>query len=335
MSKSTHVKKSGKAAALLHSKESAITCARNVLELQIKGLGSIHTILDKNFERAVDTIASIKGRLIVSGMGKSGHIGNKMAATFASTGTPASFVHPSEASHGDLGMITEQDAVIVLSNSGETAELRDLVSYTRRFNIPLIAMVRKKNSTLASAADIALVLPNIAEASPTGAPTTSTTQMLVLGDMIAMALLEQKGFTRDDFHALHPGGKLGKALMHVKELMHPLKATPIVKESDVMSKVILTITAKSFGCAGVVDAKGCLAGVITDGDLRRNMAEGFLNKKAKDVMNKHPITITPKMLAAEALRILNTKKITSLFVVENDKPVGILHVHDVLRAGVA
>lgn len=316
------------------NKANAVACAKNVLDLQIKGLSSIHAILDKNFERAVNLISEIKGRLIVSGMGKSGHVGSKIAATFASTGTPAMFVHPSEASHGDLGMITEQDAVLVLSNSGETAELRDLVSYTRRFNIPLIAMVRKKNSTLASAADIALVLPDVAEASPTGAPTTSTTQMLVLGDMIAMALLEQKGFTREDFHALHPGGKLGKALLHVSELMHPLKSTPLVKEAEVMSKVILTITAKSFGCAGVVDGKGNLIGVITDGDLRRNMAGALLDKKAKQVMNKKPITITPKMLAAEALRILNTRKVTSLFVVENKKPVGILHVHDVLRAGV-
>lgn len=312
----------------------AIACARDVLDKQIKGIESIYTILDKHFLRAVDIIHGMKGRLIVSGMGKSGHIGTKMAATFASTGTPAYFVHPSEASHGDLGMITESDAVLVLSNSGETAELRDLVSYTRRFNIPLIAMVRKKQSTLAKSADVALVLPETPEASPTGAPTTSTTQMLVLGDALAMALLERKGFTREDFHILHPGGKLGKALMHVRELQHALKDTPLVSAGAPMSKVLLTMTAKSFGCAGVLDAKGQLAGVITDGDLRRHMEKGLLAKKAADVMTRKPITVTPDMLAAEVLHIMNTKKVTSLFVVENRKPVGIVHVHDCLRAGV-
>jgi arabinose-5-phosphate isomerase len=316
------------------SAKELMACANAVIEQQVKGLKSIHTIIDDSFIKAVDLISRLKGRLIVSGMGKSGHIGTKMAATFASTGTPAYFVHPSEASHGDLGMITEHDAVLMLSNSGETAELRDLVSYTRRFNIPLLSMVRKKNSTLAKAADIAFVLPDIPEASPTGAPTTSTTQMLVLGDALAMTLLEMKGFTREDFHVLHPGGKLGKALMHVRELMHPVKDTPIVEESMPMSKVILVMTAKSFGCAAVVNTKGMLAGVITDGDLRRHMEKNLLGKKAGDVMTRKPISTTPDTLAAEVLHVMNSRKVTSLFVVENKKPVGIIHVHDCLRAGV-
>ena len=307
---------------------------RRVLQREIEGLKAVEGILDATFDAAVERILAVKGRLIVSGMGKSGHIGRKIAATFASTGTPAYFVHPAEASHGDMGMITDADALLLLSNSGETAELQDVIGYAKRFSIPLIAMVRRKSSMLVNAADLALVLPDIPEASPEGAPTTSTTMMLALGDALAVAVLEKRGFTPEDFHALHPGGKLGKAFLRVRDLMHKLADTPVVNAGEAMSKVLLVMTNKSFGCAAVVDEKGVMAGVITDGDLRRHMDPKLLERKAADVMTKNPVTISGAALAAEALGIMNTRSITSLFVVENGKPVGILHVHDVLRAGV-
>jgi arabinose-5-phosphate isomerase len=308
--------------------------ARRVLLRGIEGLQALDSSLGQPFDDVVERILRIKGRLIVSGMGKSGHIARKIAATFASTGTPALFVHPGEASHGDLGMITEKDGLLLLSNSGETAELHDVIAYAKRFSIPLMAMVRRKTSMLVTAADVALVLPNTPEASPVNAPTTSTTMMLALGDALAVATLERRGFTPDDFHVFHPGGKLGKAFIRVRDLMHSKAETPVVKSRDIMSKVLLVMTNKSFGCAAVVDDKGTLIGVITDGDLRRHMDPTLLNQPASAVMTRSPVTIGPDMLAAEALRILNTKSITSLFVVEGNKPVGILHVHDCLRAGV-
>lgn len=312
----------------------ALESARRVLAREVEGLQALSAALDARFAAAVACMAGIKGRVIVSGMGKSGHVARKIAATLASTGTPAHFVHPGEASHGDLGMIAADDAVLALSNSGETAELADLVAYTRRFSIPLVAMVRRHGSMLVEAADIALVLPEIPEASPTGAPTTSTTMMLALGDALAMALLERKGFTAEDFNVFHPGGKLGKRFLRVEHLMHGGDALPLVKNTDTMRDVLLIITAKSFGCAAVVDAKGMLAGVITDGDLRRHMAADLLNKKAAEVMTEHPVTIRPQALAAEALALFNQRGITSLFAVENGAPVGIIHIHDCLRAGV-
>ncbi len=309
---------------------------RSLILQEIKGLEAVHASLGKQFDDAVEHIQALKGRLIVSGMGKSGHIARKIAATFASTGTPAYFVHPAEASHGDLGMITEQDVLLLLSNSGETAELRDMIAYAKRFSIYLIAMVRKEPSTLGSAADLALVLPDVAEASPVNAPTTSTTMMLALGDALAVAVLEGKGFSVKDFHTFHPGGKLGKAFIHVEDIMHKGTQVPLVQEGDAMSRVLLEITAKSFGCAGVLDKDGMLAGVITDGDLRRHMSPELVNLKAAEVMTKSPVSIPPDMLAAEALNIMNNdrKPVTSLFVVQKGKPVGILHVHDCLRAGV-
>ena len=279
-------------------------------------------------------IAGLKGRVIVSGMGKSGHIARKIAATMASTGTPAHFVHPAEASHGDLGMITKDDAVLALSNSGETAELSDMVNYCKRFGITLIAMVRRKGSMLVEAADIAMVLPEIPEASPTDAPTTSTTMMLALGDALAIALLERKGFTRDDFGVFHPGGKLGKAFIRVADLMLSGDQLPLVVEAAPMREVLLVMTAKTFGVAGVLDSKGNLAGIITDGDLRRHMQPDLLEKKAAAVMSKNPVSIRPQALAAEALGIMNERSITSIFAVDNGKPVGIVHIHDCLRAGV-
>jgi arabinose-5-phosphate isomerase len=307
---------------------------RRVLQREIEGLRALEGTLGKPFDDVVERILGLKGRLIVSGMGKSGHIARKIAATFASTGTPAYFVHPGEASHGDLGMITDQDGLLLLSNSGETAELHDIIAYAKRFSIPLMAMVRRKTSMLVTSADVALVLPDIAEASPVGAPTTSTTMMLALGDALAVATLERRGFTPEDFHVLHPGGKLGKAFIRVSDLMHAKADTPVVASHDVMSKVLLVMTKKSFGCACVVDKKGMLVGVITDGDLRRHMTPKLLTQRAAEVMTLNPVTIHPRLLAGEALRILNERSITSLFVVENGKPVGILHVHDCLRAGV-
>ena len=323
-----------KPASADQNKSDTIACGRRVIDIEIKGLEALSQTLDHKFATMVEQIAGLKGSLVVSGMGKSGHVARKIAATMASTGTPAIFVHPSEASHGDLGMITADDAVLALSNSGETAELRDMIAYTRRFSIPLFAMVRRETSVLVESADIALVLPEIPEASPTGAPTTSTTMMLALGDALAMALLERKGFTPEDFNVFHPGGKLGKAFVRVENLMHKGSEVPLVNENENMPQVLIAMTAKRFGCAGVVDAQGNLAGVITDGDLRRHMEEKLLAKSATEVMTKNPVTIRPHALAAEALAVMNAKSITSLFVTDNEKPVGIIHVHDVLRAGV-
>lgn len=308
--------------------------ARSVIAREVEGLQAVSSALDDSFLALVDQIAALKGRVIISGMGKSGHIGRKIAATMASTGTPAMFVHPSEASHGDLGMITADDLVLCLSNSGETHELRDIIAYTKRFAIPLVALVRRESSVLVQAADIAVVLPAVPEASPVGAPTTSTTMMLAYGDALAMALLEKKGFSQDDFGVFHPGGKLGAQFIHVAQLMHGAEELPLVAVDTPMQQALLTMTAKRFGCAGVVAADGTLAGIITDGDLRRHMDAALMEKKAAEVMTKNPVTITPHTLAAEALGIMNGKTITTLFVVEAGKPVGILHIHDCLRAGV-
>lgn len=311
-----------------------IVCAETVLATQIEGLYALKASLGASFAHATQLLASVKGRIIVSGMGKSGHVARKIAATMASTGTPAYFVHPGEASHGDLGMITKDDGVLALSNSGETAELADIIAYTRRFSIPLVGMVRRASSRLVEAADVALVLPEIPEASPVNAPTTSTTMMMALGDAIAMALLERKGFGKEEFGVFHPGGKLGKAFIKVEDLMHIYDAVPLVSADDTMDKVLLTMTAKSFGCAGVIDAAEKLIGVITDGDLRRHMSGRLINQHAKDIMNENPYSIRKSALAAEALGIMNSKSITSLFVVADEKPIGILHIHDCLRAGV-
>lgn len=320
-----------------------VAAARRVLRLEADGLHLLAASLDGSFVRAVDLLAGADGRVVVSGMGKSGHVGRKIAATMASTGTPALFVHPSEASHGDLGMIARpgvgggrpRDAVICLSNSGETHELNDLVAYTRRFAIPLIAMVGKAGSALDHAADVTLLLPPLTEACPMGlAPTTSTTTMLALGDALAVALLNRKGFTADQYQVLHPGGSLGRQLIKVSDIMHTGDSLPLVTADVPMSEVLLIMTAKSFGCVGVTDAQGRLAGVITDGDLRRHMHNGLLSQRAGQVMTARPKTIRPRALAVEALGQMNANTITSLFVAEDDKVVGIIHIHDCLRSGV-
>ena len=313
-----------------------LASAKRVLSAESKALTTLADQLDESFVKAVHILTTCMGRVVVSGMGKSGHVARKIAATLASTGTPALFVHPGEASHGDLGMIVPEDAVIALSNSGETAELTDLVAYTRRFSIPLIAVTARAHSALSNAADATLLLPPEPEICPMGlAPTTSTTMMLALGDALAIATLECKGFTQDDFHNFHPGGKIGKILLRVNEIMHAGDELPLAKESDAMSHVLVVMTEKRFGCAGIVDSKGKLTGIITDGDLRRHMKGDLLKKPAAEVMTKDPMTVGPSLLAAEALKILNDTKRTQLLVVEDSKPVGILHIHDLLHVGIA
>jgi arabinose-5-phosphate isomerase len=317
--------------------DNPIAVARRVLRMEIAGLSALNEGLDGGFAQAVDLLAAVAGRVTVTGMGKSGHIAHKIAATFASTGTPAQFVHPAEASHGDLGMIAPGDGVLALSNSGDTAELGDIVAHSRRFRIPLVAMTRRGESSLAEAADVALVLPASEEACPMGlAPTTSTTMMLALGDALAIAMLERKGFSAADFQRLHPGGELGRQLLTVKDIMHAGEAMPLVAVGTGMADAILVISAKSFGCVGVADASGKLVGIITDGDLRRHMGDGLLRSTVDKVMNKQPKTIRPNALAAEALGRMNQQAITSLFAVDGERrALGIVHIHDCLRAGIA
>jgi arabinose-5-phosphate isomerase len=311
-----------------------------VLTLEADSLRALAESLDGAFSAAVDRLArggtrEGAGRVIVSGMGKSGHVARKIAATLASTGTPAQFVHPAEASHGDLGMITASDAVLCLSNSGETPELNDLVAHAKRFDIPLIAIVGRDGSTLAQAADIALVLPKTPEACPLGlAPTTSTTMMLALGDALAVALLERKGFTAEDFQVLHPGGKLGKALIKVSDIMHVGDEVPLVPLGTGMRDAVLTMTAKTFGCVGIADDDGRLVGIITDGDLRRHIDGDLFAQTVDDVMTRSPKAIRPQALAAEALGRMRASKVTALFVVADGRAIGIVRIHDMLRAGV-
>jgi arabinose-5-phosphate isomerase len=321
--------------------EDTLVAARAVLASEVAGIEALAAALDGGFLRAVETLAAVSGRVVVSGMGKSGHIGRKIAATLASTGTPALFVHPAEASHGDLGMILSNDAVLALSNSGETPELADLVGHSRRFGLPLIAMTREPGSALAQQADVVLLLPKVPEACPMGlAPTTSTTMQLALGDALAVALLNRRGFTAADFRQFHPGGRLGARLKRVRELMHEGAALPLVAPEARMSDALLVMTEKRFGCAGVVDAQGKLIGVITDGDLRRAMGPDLLARPAGEIMTAAPRSIAPDALAAEALHHMTdaARPITALFVVApntSGAPIGILHIHDLLRAGVA
>ncbi|GGF55666.1 KpsF/GutQ [Terasakiella brassicae] len=317
--------------------EQDIASAQRVLTLEAEGLKALADSLNGEFAGAVDILAHVKGRVIVTGMGKSGHIGRKIAATLASTGSPAFFVHPGEASHGDLGMVTQEDAILALSNSGETAELSDIIAYTRRFSIKLISITSRATSTLAEAADVSLVLPNAQEACPLGlAPTTSTTMTLALGDCLSVALLERRGFSASDFKEFHPGGSLGNQLMKVKDLMHTGDALPLVRLNTAMGETLLEMTAKHFGCVAVVDDTRKLLGIITDGDLRRNMTDDLICKKAENVMTVGAKTIGANALAVEALAIMNDKSITSLFVLNEDGTVdGVLHIHDCLRAGIA
>jgi arabinose-5-phosphate isomerase len=310
------------------------------LDAEVGGLAALVTAMKDGlgpaFIAAVDMIRGARGRVVVSGMGKSGHVGHKIAATLSSTGTPALFVHPAEAGHGDLGMITPDDVIMALSWSGETAELKAMIDYSRRFRIGLIAVTADAASTLGRAADVVLTLPAAREACPHNlAPTTSSLMQLALGDALAIALLESRGFTALQFRDLHPGGRLGAMLKFVRDLMHSGERVPLAPLGTRMSSAVVEMTAKGFGCVGIVDAQGKLAGIITDGDLRRHMRPDLLEMTVESVMTKRPITAAPDQLASEVLEILNSSKITALFVVDAQKPVGIIHLHDLLRAGVA
>jgi len=316
--------------------DKALESARRTLAIEADGLAQLADGLTGEFAQAVDLLAAAKGRVIISGMGKSGHIGTKMAASFASTGTPAQFVHPAEASHGDLGMITENDVILALSWSGGTAELANLVNYASRFDIALIAMTSNPASLLARASRVCLTLPKAAEACPNGlAPTTSTLMQLALGDALAVALLEQRNFTPADFRNFHPGGKLGAGLMLIGEVMHQGDALPLISEDTKMSAAIVTMSEKGFGCIGVCDAQGRLAGVITDGDLRRNMSATLLEQAASDIMTRSPKTVDSTLLAGQALSLMNDNKIQAVFVCEDDNPIGLVRIHDLLAIGVA
>lgn len=322
-----------------------IEVGRRVLLMEANGLAALAADLDANFVKALDILMTVSrddgshARAIISGMGKSGHVARKIAATLASTGTPASFVHPGEASHGDLGMIMPGDVVICLSNSGETQELADVIAHAKRFAIPLIAMTKKAKSALGEAADVVLLVPPVEEACPIAqAPTTSTTMMLALGDALAVGLMERKGFTKDQFRVFHPGGKLGTQLIKVKDLMHPGAEMPLVPVGTPMREALVTMAGRSFGCIGIVGKTGRdkdrLLGIITDGDLRRHIEGDLLSQKVEAVMTKNPITIRPNQLAGEALGEMNRRRITAFFVVDGLRPVGILHMHDCVRAGI-
>ncbi len=315
-----------------------IESARRTIDKEVDALRIMENELDDNLTKALDMIQSAKGRIIVTGMGKSGHIGKKIAATLASTGTPSFFVHPAEASHGDLGMLTTEDVVLAISNGGESRELSDILVYCKRYGIPLIAMTKNPESTLGKAGDIILRLPDAAEACPLGlAPTSSTTATLVLGDIIAIALMERKGFSRSNYKQRHPGGKLGAILQKVSDLMHTGDEMPILGEDAPMRQIIVTMSSKMLGCVGIVDKDGNLCGMITDGDLRRAMENSMDNnlfeKTAKEIMTHNPKTTDPDTLVAEAVNIMNGKSITQLFVVQDKKPIGIIHMHDCLRVG--
>jgi arabinose-5-phosphate isomerase len=314
-----------------------LAAARRVIRAEIDGLEQLSRALDGAFSGALDLCARAVGRLIVTGIGKSGHIARKIAATLASTGSRGQFVHPAEASHGDLGMIGPGDVVLALSNSGNSAELADIVAYCRRFKIPLVAITGDGRSTLAEAADVAMLLPPAAEACSMGlTPTTSTTMMLALGDALAVALLERRGFSTAEFQMFHPGGNIGRKLLRVGDIMHTGDAVPLAAPQMPMSEAILAMTAKSFGCIGVCDGSGRLVGVITDGDLRRHMGDRLLDRSVAEVMHREPKTIAAGSFAVEAIELMNRFSITALFVVDEDRrPTGFLHMHDCLRAGVA
>jgi len=319
---------------------SDLQAARRVLECARDAIDALARSLDQTFSRAVDVILGSKGRVIVSGMGKSGHVARKIAATLASTGTPAHFVHPAEASHGDLGVVTRNDALMILSNSGETTELSDLITFAKRFSVPLIGVAMREDSALLRAADVALQLPRAKEACPMGlAPTTSTTLMLVLGDALAIALMERRGFTPDQYRELHPGGSLGKSLIRVSDIMHKGDELPLVEQTTKLRDALHVMTAKGFGCTGVVDTEGRLVGIFTDGDLRRSVDRLSADSPIVELMTTSPKTASAADLAAQALAFMNghTPKLNVLFVMEPSgklqKPVGILHLHDCLRAG--
>lgn len=317
-----------------------VESALRTLTTEVAGVQALAAALGSTlggaFTDAVEKIRATRGRVIVTGMGKSGHVGRKIASTLSSTGTPAYYVHPAEASHGDLGMVTKEDVILALSWSGETAELRNLIDYASRFGVPLIAITSRTDSSLAKAANIPLILPAAPEACPNGlAPTTSTLMQLALGDALSVALLESRGFTALDFKALHPGGKLGASLTFVKDIMHGKERMPIVPERTPMKEAVAVMTDKGYGSVGIIDSAGQLVGIITDGDLRRHMDGNLLKMNVNEVMTKNPKAVAPDQLAGEALAFMNAAKVNALFVVEGKKPVGLLRIHELLRIGVA
>jgi arabinose-5-phosphate isomerase len=320
--------------------EDAVASALRTLAAERDGIGALMEAigdgLGEAFAAAVSLLAGAHGRVIVTGMGKSGHVGRKIAATLASTGTPAYYVHPSEASHGDLGMVRPDDVILALSRSGETAELADLIAYAKRFRVGLVAVTAKEGSTLARQADVCLALPDADEACPNGlAPTTSTTMQLALGDALAVALLERRGFSAQDFRVFHPGGRLGAQLKLVRDVMHVRERLPLIGAAARMDAAIAEMSAKGFGSVIVVDDDGRLAGIVTDGDLRRHWRSDLPSVSVAEIMTRTPRTIGPEALVAKALEIQETSKITALVVVEDDRPVGLVHFLDLLRAGVA
>jgi arabinose-5-phosphate isomerase len=317
-----------------------IASARRTLSIENEALAKLIAALDgplgRAFAEAVRLIKNGTGRVAVTGMGKSGHIARKIAATLASTGTPGFFIHPAEASHGDLGMIGRDDVIIMISNSGETAELRAILDYAKRFDVKIIGLTSRADSTLGAHSDVLLCLPDAREACPIGmAPTTSTLLQLAVGDALALALLEDSGFNATQFKTFHPGGLLGAALTHVRDFMHKATELPIVAPETPMAEALIIMTKKSFGCLGIVDEAGKMIGILTDGDLRRHMSRDLIDQAIVDVMTRTPHTVSPDTLASEALEHLNSTKITSLFVVDDQgKPVGLVHIHDLLRQGV-
>ena len=317
--------------------ESDRLSAIKTIDSEIRAIEELKISLDaESLTKALDFMQNSTGRIIITGMGKSGHIGKKIAASLASTGTPSFFVHPAEASHGDLGMITDDDVVIAISNSGESRELIDILNYCKRFGIKLIAITKNQDSSLGKAGDVVLLLPNNGEACPLGlAPTSSTTATLVLGDILTIRMIERKGFSKEDFNDRHPGGKLGSILKRVSDLMHTGQDMPLLDENANMQAVLLEMTSKRLGCVGFVNSAGILTGILTDGDLRRCLSAQILSEKAADLMTRNPKTIAPEAMTAEALKIMHDKKITNLFVVDNLKPVGVIHIHDLLNNGVA
>lgn len=315
-----------------------LAVGKSVLQTEASALIDLKNALDESFTRAVEALANAKGRVIVTGMGKSGHIAHKIAASMSSLGTTAYFVHPGEASHGDLGMIEPDDIVIALSNSGDSPELSDIIAFCHRFNITLIGMTGRREGTLAKRSRIVLCLPPLEEACPFGlAPTTSTTLMLALGDALAIALLEKRHFSKEQYKMRHPGGKLGKLMLNAADLMHSGDEMPLVRAETKMSDALIVMTEKSLGCVGVVDENGDLQGIVTDGDLRRKMSADLLTRSAGEIMTANPRSVTRETSAADVVRIMNTtgKGITGLFVLDGKKPVGFVHIHDCLRAGVA
>ena len=316
----------------MNKKNKILKSAKKAFSKELASIKTLSSTFNNNFYKAIDTINNLKGRVIVTGVGKSAHIGNKISATLTSTGTPSFFIHATEASHGDLGNIQKNDCVIAISNSGETSELNDIIQYSKRFNITLISITSNAKSSLHRNSSIGIVYKKPKEACPLNlAPTTSTSMAMIIGDCMAIALLELKGFESTHFKSIHPGGNLGKDLKYVSEIMHIKNALPISKENEKMSKALIKMTKKSFGCLGVINKNNKIVGIITDGDLRRKINSKFFDKKAHEIMTKNPTIAHKKMLVGEAINIMNDKKITSLFICEDKKPIGIVHIHDLLR----